>query len=210
MSENRPLSHAIPGDPIGTVRNTVGEAADAMKGLFGSKEDHQPLPTVAQVDPERYAGRWYELARLPLRFQKDETVSVAQYTVFVEGTIGVHNVSFLGDDLNAVIDGTARPAEGAEKTFVRLRVKFGGLAALAPDPDEGNYWILALTDDYSLALVGTPDRESLWLLARDPKSVDAATATAYVSLATELGFDTSALLYGDWDTRRTTNQPFWS
>lgn len=210
MSKAGPFRNLVPGDPIGTVRNTVGEVVDAVKSLRGPKPEIKPLPTVALVDPERYAGRWYEIARLPLRFQKDATVSVAQYSLFDEGTIGVHNVSYLGKELDASIDGSATPGKGAEGTFVRLRVKFGGLASLAPAPAVGNYWILALADDYSMALVGTPDRRCLWLLVRDPKQVDPAQATAYLHLAEDLGFDVSALLYGDWETRRTTDQPSWS
>lgn len=210
MSSQRPWRGLIPGDPIGTVRNTIGEVADAVKSALGPKQAVDPLPTVAMVDPARYAGRWYELARLPLRFQKDDAVSIAEYTLFEEGTIGVHNISYRGDVLDATIDGYATPAKAAEDSFVRLRVKFGGLAALAPAAPVGNYWILALAEDYSMALVGTPNRRALWLLARDPKQVDVERAKDYLNLAERLGFDVAALRYDDWQTRRTTARPSWS
>ena len=32
----------------------------------------------------------------------------------------------------------------------------------------GDYWVLGLADDYSWAVVGSPDREYLWILARSP------------------------------------------
>ena len=32
----------------------------------------------------------------------------------------------------------------------------------------GDYWVLGLADDYSWAVVGSPDREYLWILARTP------------------------------------------
>jgi apolipoprotein D and lipocalin family protein len=75
----------------------------------------------------------------------------------------------------------------------RLRVRFGGLAALVPVPREGNYWIIALDDDYRFAMVGTPDRRFLWILARDtclPPDVFAGL----VAQARCLGFDVDRLV----------------
>lgn len=68
----------------------------------------------------------------------------------------------------------------------------------------------SLADDYSMALVGTPDRGTLWLLTRDPEAFDTARATEYVQLAESLGFDTGSLLYDDWGTRRTTSEATWA
>ncbi|VEI13067.1 outer membrane lipoprotein Blc [Trueperella bialowiezensis] len=31
----------------------------------------------------------------------------------------------------------------------------------------GDYWVLKLDPDYQIALVGTPNRENLWVLAGD-------------------------------------------
>lgn len=209
MTDRNPLSGIIPGDPVGTVRNTLGEATDAVKDLVDRRggQEHAPLPTVEKVDPERYAGRWYELARLPMRFQKDETVSIAEYAVHVDGTIGVYNVAYLGSEVDAAISGTATAAKGAESTYARLQVRFGGIAGLFPPPAEGNYWILAITEDYSMALVGTPDRRSLWLLGRDQQTGVTAQARDYLALAGVYGFNVSDLLYADWNTGRTSDQP---
>ncbi|MFM7122171.1 MAG: lipocalin family protein, partial [Fluviibacter sp.] len=39
------------------------------------------LPTVTQVDLERYAGRWYEISRLPMWFERKCTGNItATYT----------------------------------------------------------------------------------------------------------------------------------
>ncbi len=41
-----------------------------------------------------------------------------------------------------------------------------------------NYWVIDLADDYSYAVVSEPDREYLWLLARDPRMSDAVPTRA--------------------------------
>ena len=33
----------------------------------------------------------------------------------------------------------------------------------------GDYWVMALADDYSYAMVGQPSRENLWILSRTPE-----------------------------------------
>lgn len=153
-----------------------------------------PLPTVGGVDLKRYAGKWYEVTRLPNRFQNDGCKATAEYTAQADGSIKVVNRELCLDGKNNEVVGRATPVPGSQNA--RLRVKFGGLAALAPSPKDGNYWIIKLADDYSVSLVGTPDRKYLWLLAREPK-VDEKTLNAYVEGARVLGFDTSKLLRVD-------------
>ena len=76
----------------------------------------------------------------------------------------------------------------------RLRVKFEGLAALAPVSSEGNYWIIKLAPDYSAALVGTPDRKFLWMLSRTP-TVSEARRSEYLQEARRQGFDISQVIH---------------
>ena len=52
----------------------------------------------------------------------------------------------------------------------------------------GDYWILKLDRDYQVALVGTPNREYLWVLSRAP-CLDDATLQAELDYAGSLGFD---------------------
>src|SRR3954447_14638574 len=47
-----------------------------------------PLDVVPQVDLNRYAGKWYEIARLPNRFQRDCAAgTTATYTLRPDGKI---------------------------------------------------------------------------------------------------------------------------
>lgn len=157
----------------------------------------QPLPTVASVDLTKYGGRWYELARLPVRFQDKLSVSTADYSLNPNGTVKVVNTAWLGDKTAAKITGTATSVSAPDNS--RLQVRFGGFLRFIPQPREGNYWVIDLKPDYSMAMVGTPDRRFLWLLARDKNSWSTSAAAAMVERARTLGFDTSKLQVADWD-----------
>ena len=47
------------------------------------------LPTVETVDINQYAGKWYEIARLPNSFEKGLECVTANYTVKENGKIEV-------------------------------------------------------------------------------------------------------------------------
>lgn len=59
---------------------------------------------------------------------------------------------------------------------------------------KGDYWILALAPDYSVSLVGSPDRKYLWLLSRTPE-LDATTREHYLAIARQRGFDLAPLIH---------------
>jgi len=155
---------------------------------------HPPLPTVDKVDLAKYAGSWHEVSRLPNFFQKSCVRSMAEYTALPDGTVQVRNTCYKKKGRTSGITGIAVPVPGSNNA--RLKVKFGGLAALAPVPEDGNYWIMDLDPQYSWAMVGTPDRKFLWMLARQPQ-LPYPVYTALKAKAKALGFDVSKLLPED-------------
>jgi len=162
-------------------------------GFLGSltAQEHQSLQTVASVDLQRYAGMWHEVARLPNRFQRDCTGNVtATYTLQDDGRIAVVNRCTTGD---GTIDahGVARVVD--EQTFARLKVRFAPSWLSFLPMVWGDYWVIGLAEDYSWAIVGSPDREYLWILSRTP-DLDAATFDRAVGIARAKGFDVGRLL----------------
>ncbi len=141
--------------------------------------------TVSEVDLDRYAGTWYEIARFPNRFQRDCAGNVsATYTPRPDGTIEVDNrcLDAKGGTKRSV--GTAKvvPGSGGSK----LKVTFFW-------PFAGDYWILALDPDYEWALVGSPSRDYLWILARET-TLSAETYDDIVARARAQRFDVSKLV----------------
>jgi apolipoprotein D and lipocalin family protein len=156
-----------------------------------------PLTTVASVDLNRYAGTWYEIARLPMWFQRHCVDSKAVYTSRPDGVIGVHNECVTDTGGLDQADGVATVVD--PKTNARLTVVFDNFfARLLGSSREGNYWIIELDPDYQVAMVGTPDRRYLWILSRTPV-LDRSPYQRYLGRAQELGFPISDLIH----TKRT-------
>ena len=161
----------------------------------------EPLSTVSSVDLDRYAGTWYEIARLPMWFQRHCVDSKATYTRRPDGAIGVHNecVTDKGDIDKA--DGMATIVDTT--TNARLTVVFENWFAQLVGPSrEGNYWILDLDPEYRTALVGTPNRRYLWILSRTP-TLDEPTYLRLVKKAEQSGFSVSDLIRA----KRTAPEP---
>lgn len=149
-----------------------------------------PLQVVAPVDLKRYSGLWHEQARLPNRFEKQCAGHVtAQYTPLPDGTIEVRNRCVLEDGRIDEVVGRARTVPvaglpGAGRLEVRFVPDWLGWLPLV----WGDYWILKLDREYQVALVGTPNREYLWVLSRVPH-LDEASLQAELEYARTLGFD---------------------
>ncbi len=151
-----------------------------------------PLPTITAVDLARYAGTWYEIARLPMWFQRHCVDSKAIYTARPDGTVGVHNECVTDRGGLDQIDGIATVVDPG--TNARLNVVFDNFfARLFSVSRDGNYWILDLDPDYRTVLVGTPNRRSLWILARTPQ-LDQASYARLVERAKALGFPVGNLI----------------
>ena len=61
-------------------------------------------------------------------------------------------------------------------------------------PFYGDYYILDLADDYSYALVGSPNREYIWILSRT-KTIDETTKNKLLAQLPKLGFVRDKLIW---------------
>lgn len=128
------------------------------------------LATVSVVDLERYSGRWYEIARIPNRFQSQcISDTTATYTLNSDGSIAVVNRCRTRGDQFDEARAVARVAD--PHTNARLEVSFFSL--LGWRPVWGDYWVLALGTNYDYAVIGEPSRRYGWILARTPSLPDA-------------------------------------
>lgn len=152
---------------------------------------HAP-PTVARVDLRRYLGRWFEVARLPMRFQKDDcTDVVAEYSLGHDGEVCVHNRCTQCDGRYSTADGIATPVD---ESNARLKVSFMPEGLRWLPFTRGDYWVLRLDPAYTMSLVGTPNRRHLWLLARTRRP-DPATRDEALAYAASLGYDLTSLIH---------------
>ncbi len=153
---------------------------------------HPDLITVASIDLPRYLGTWHEIARLPMRFEPaDYTDITADYSMQENGKVRVVNraTDGQGEPQQSVGEATALDASNS-----RLEVTFLPEGLRWIPFTKGDYWILKIDQGYTTALVGSPDRKYLWLLARQPQ-LDAATAQTFLDHARAQGFDLGQLIH---------------
>jgi apolipoprotein D and lipocalin family protein len=151
-----------------------------------------PLKVVKNLDLNRYAGKWYEVARFPNRFQEKCSGDVtADYTLQPVGKITVMNRCRQHDGKITEAAGVAKKADKDGKNSV-LKVRFApALLSFLPQV-WGDYQVIALGPNYEYSVVGDPKREYLWILSRSPQMTDALYAEA-VRQAREQGFDVGKL-----------------
>jgi len=148
----------------------VGQLAVALVGLavISSTEETQMTP-VAGLELHRYAGTWYEIARLPNPFQKKCAHSVVvHYAVRGDGRLDVVNECREGDGRLSRASGVARLAQPTGPPS-RLKVRFAPAFLSFLSAVWGDYWVIDLAPDYSYAVVGEPKRKYLWILSRSPQ-----------------------------------------
>lgn len=148
--------------------------------------EHSAVTSVDSLDLNRYSGLWYEIGRLPLKWEHPDASDItAEYTPEDDGSVRVDNRCI---DQNGKPSQSIGRATSAGREPGRLQVSFLPEFLRWVPFTKGDYWVLKIDDAYTVALVGTPDRKNLWLLARQPR-VDPATEAAYLDEATRQGFD---------------------
>ena len=153
----------------------------------------QPLRVVPSIDLSRYAGQWYEVARLPNRFEKKCARDVtATYTVLKDNQIKVVNQCRKDNGEMSVAEGRARLAK-KDGPNTKLKVRFAPSFLSFLPFVWGDYWIIGLAPDYSYAVVGEPNRKYLWVLSRTPQ-MDATKLQELIDHAAAQGYDVSKLI----------------
>lgn len=156
------------------------------------KKNREPLRVVPSVDLDRYQGLWYEIARLPNRFENKCASSVtARYERLGADRLKVVNQCLKRDGKMTTAEGVAR-LKDKKGPNSRLEVRFAP-AFLSFLPVWGDYQIIELAPDYSYALVGDSSRKYLWILARSPQ-LSESSYSKLAEAATAQGFDVSKLI----------------
>jgi len=146
-----------------------------------------PPKTVKYVDLKKYAGFWYEIAKIPNSFQ-DQCVkgTTAKYILQENGEILVINSCIDEDNEFDEADGIARVVD--KKSNAKLEVSF--VSFLGWRPFWGDYWIIGLDENYKWAVVGNPDRKYGWVLSRITKP-DQQTMDKIFRILKEQGYNPS-------------------
>jgi apolipoprotein D and lipocalin family protein len=144
------------------------------------------LHPVTGFDTDKYLGHWYEIARLDHSFERGFTDVMADYRKLPDGRIEVINRGFDAKN-NKWKEAKGVARFQGQPDIASLEVSFFW-------PFYGAYNVLVLDPKYRYAMVAGPNRNYLWILARDPQ-LDQATLAILVERAKALGFATDGLIY---------------
>lgn len=159
--------------------------------LLFSCKPNQNLQTIdRKVDLTRYAGKWYEIAKLPNSFQKNCDCATAQYSLKDNGQVEVLNTCVKPYGSIKDIKGTAKSVSDNND---KLKVSFFPLIW-------GNYQILDLDENYQTVLVGEPSRKYLWILSRT-EAISNSEYSRLISKAQSLGFPTENIVKSKRDCK---------
>jgi apolipoprotein D and lipocalin family protein len=151
---------------------------------------------VTAFDINRYLGQWYEIARLDHSFERGMSDVSATYQLQDDGSVKVINRGY-DTQRQAWKEAVGRALFIGNPGTGSLKVSFFG-------PFYGGYHVIALDqENYRWSLVAGPDRDYLWILARD-RTLPAEVREQLVAQAQALGFATDQLIWVE-QTRTETN-----
>ncbi len=153
---------------------------------------HPPVETVQFVEIERYMGKWYEIARLPQSFQRNCGATQAIYQLRNDGRVNVTNRCQNIKRPGRINEANAIARVVNSQTNAELKVSFVPILRYF-NLFSGDYWILELGKGYEFAMVGSPNRKTLWILSRTPTISD-SRYQELVNRAKDQGFPVEDLV----------------
>lgn len=159
-------------------------------GLLGCKTIPDGAKAVTSFDKEKYLGRWYEIARIDFKFEKNLNNTTAEYSLNKNGTIKVDNKGY--DTIKKKWKQSIGKAKfvGSEDVAM-LKVSFFG-------PFYGGYNVAAIDEDYKYALIVGGSLDYMWILSRET-SIPEEVKDRYLQLAEGIGYDISRLIWVEHD-----------
>jgi apolipoprotein D and lipocalin family protein len=154
--------------------------------IFGTAYSQNLPSVVTTVDLNRYKGTWYEIARLPIYFEKKLKCVTATYTLRDDGKITVLNKGHYITDPQKSTSSEGVAWIPDKNSPAKLKVQFFW-------PFSGDYWILYLEKDYKYVLVGDPSHKYLWILARE-KVMDETSYKMLLQKAVDNGYDVKPII----------------
>ena len=154
----------------------------AAIGLPGcTRAGQPPIAPVAHLDVPRYMGRWYVIATIPTRPERNSHNAVELYQLTPDGEICTRYVH-RQDGFEGPIDTIGSVATvDADPSQARWHVHFAWFF-------KTQYLVAWLAPDYGQVIVARDKRDYLWYMARTPQ-VPAADYQAMLTRVAALGYD---------------------
>lgn len=141
---------------------------------------------VSPFNKEKYLGKWYEIARLDFKYEKDLNNTTAYYTINPNNSIKVVNrgYNYVKKEWTEA-DGIAKFIKN--DSIAMLKVSFFG-------PFYSGYNVIALAEDYKYALVVGKNLDYLWILSRET-TIPEFIKEDFLKKAETIGYNTKKLIW---------------
>ena len=144
-------------------------------------------------EKERYLGKWYEIARIDFKYEKDLNNTTAEYSINSDGTIKVNNQGY-NTKTNEWQQAIGKAKFIGSDTIAMLKVSFFG-------PFYSGYNVLAIDDEYKYALIAGESTKYLWILSREV-NIPEEIKNKYLKIAKEIGYNTDDLVWVEHDKQQ--------
>ena len=159
-------------------------AALALAACRGAAAD-KPIVPVAHVDLARYVGRWYVIAAIPTRIERDDYNPVETYRLEPDGSIctvfrfrrGSFTARLHTVHSTATVVAHSGNAEWHVHLFWLLRLQ---------------YLVAWLSPGYRRVIVARDARDYVWLMARTPH-ISVRAYRAMLARVAAMGYDLAKL-----------------
>jgi apolipoprotein D and lipocalin family protein len=141
---------------------------------------------VTPFDKEKYLGKWYEIARMDFKFERNLNNTTAIYSSNPDGSIKVDNQGF-NYKTNKWKQAIGKAKFADDPNVAMLKVSFFG-------PFYAGYNVIALDKEYKYALVAGKNLKYLWILSRET-SIPEIIKQDYLNIAKNLGYKTDELIW---------------
>lgn len=168
------------------------------KLYYSWNDENNKLPVV-EVDLSQYIGKWLEYARLPFPFEMGCTFPTAKYNLNSDGTMGIRNECYYDYETNRkskfITELIATPV--IPPKYYGSTICPGSFVVSAKKNCCfycGDYNILYINNDYTLAMVATKNRKYLWILVRPDTRIDEDEISKIKTYAKSLGYQINNLI----------------
>lgn len=141
---------------------------------------------VTNFNGTKYLGKWYEIARLDYKWERDLDNVTAEYSLNEDKTIKVDNKGYnVKKDKWEQSVGKARYVK--KDNIGMLKVSFFG-------PFYSGYNVVSIDQDYKYALVAGESLKYMWILSRE-KTIPESVKSEFLKKAQEIGYKTNELVW---------------
>jgi apolipoprotein D and lipocalin family protein len=161
-------------------------AATSLLLLSSCASIPEKATAVKNFNKDKYLGKWYEIARLDFKWEKNLNNTTAEYSLREDGKIKVVNRGF-NYKTNEQKESIGKAKFVGVATEAKLKVSFFG-------PFYSGYNVVAIDPDYKYALVCGKNLDYLWILSRE-KTIPENIKTDYLYKAKAIGYNIDDLVW---------------